>query len=94
MSTEVNPTLGNLPPAQSRRLIEFDEADVISPRICPSRNVVVVTGRKPLGQHDRQPATTQLPHAARVLGHRVVGAVPMIGQPAIMSYAVELEPPA
>jgi arylsulfatase len=52
------------------------KADVISPRICPSRNVVVVTGRKPLGQHDRQPATTQLPHAARTGASRLSAPCP------------------
>src|SRR4051812_18873598 len=47
MPAEGNPTLDGLPAAQSRRLIEFERADAISPMIYPPRIMLVVTGRKP-----------------------------------------------
>jgi hypothetical protein len=91
MNAEPNPNLEDLPPAQSHRLIEFERADVISPRIYPPRNVLVVTGRKPWANM----VVTLNPRTyfkqPEYWGIEVVGTMPMIGQPAIVPYAVELK---
>src|SRR4051812_10762120 len=76
---------------RSYRLIEFERADVISPRIFPPRNTLVVTGQKPWANMDvtLMPLTYDQP--PEYWGIEVVGSVPAIGQPAIVPYAVELE---
>jgi hypothetical protein len=91
MSAEVNPALEDLPSAQSRQLMEFERADVISPRIYPSRNVLVVSGRKPWANMDVSLQPLTYPERPEYWGIEVVGTVPVIGQPAIVPYAVELE---
>jgi len=89
MSAEVNPDPDELS-AQTGQLIEYEKADVISPRIYPPRNVLVVSGRKPWANMTvtLRPVTyVDQPEYWRV---EVIGTVPTIGQPAIVPYMVEL----
>jgi hypothetical protein len=88
MSAEANPTADD---AESRQLLEFEKADVVSPRIYPPRYVLVVTGRKPWANMEvgLQPLAYASPPEYQ--GIEVVGTVPMIGQPAVVPYAVELD---
>lgn len=76
---------------QSYRLIEFERAQAISPRIYPPRNTLVVTGEKPWANMDVTLMPLAYDQRPEYWGIEVVGSVPAIGQPAIVPYAVELE---
>src|SRR3954462_371749 len=91
MNAEAHPTLDNLPLAQSRRLIEFDRADAISPMIYPPRIVLVVSGQKPWANMVVSLEPLTYVRQPEYWGIEVVGTVPAVGQPAIVPYAVELE---
>jgi hypothetical protein len=91
MSAEKNPTLDSLPPAQSRRLIEFERAEAISPRIYPPQIRLVVTGQKPWANMDVSLQPLTYIRQPEYWGIEVVGTMPPFGQPAIIPYAVELE---
>jgi hypothetical protein len=91
VDVNANPTPEDLPAAQSSRLIEFERADVISPMIYPPRPTLVVTGQKPWANMKVSLKPLTYIRQPEYWGIEVVGAMPAIGQPAIIPYAVELE---
>jgi hypothetical protein len=76
---------------ESHQLIEFERAVVISPRIYPPRNTLLVTGQKPWANMDVTLTPLTYLQTPEYWGIEVIGSMPAIGQPAIVPYAAELE---
>lgn len=75
----------------SHQLIDFEKADVISPMIYPSRPTLLVSGLKPWANMEVTLRPLTYVRAPEYWGIEVIGSMPMIGQPAIVPYAVQLE---
>ena len=81
----------DLPAAQSRRLIDFERADVISLMIYPPPPpTLVVAGQKPFANMQVTLNPLRYERQPEYWGIEVVGYIPPVGQPAIVPYAVEL----
>ena len=73
------------------QLIDFEKADVISPMIYPARPTLLVSGQKPWANIEVTLRPLTYVRTPEYWGIEVIGSMPMIGQPAIVPYAVQLE---
>ena len=73
------------------QLIDFEKADVISPMIYPARPTLLVSGQKPWANMEVTLRPLTYVRTPEYWGIEVIGSMPMIGQPAIVPYAVQLE---
>ena len=91
MSAEQSPAPQSGSAGESRQLIEFERADVISPMIYPARPKLMVSGRKPWANMGVRLVPCVYVRPPDYWEIQVVGTMPQIGQPAIVPYVVELD---
>ncbi|HEU5158141.1 MAG TPA: SSI family serine proteinase inhibitor [Streptosporangiaceae bacterium] len=91
MSEEQNRAFQALPSAQSCRVIDFNNAQVITLRTSPPRHILIVSGEQPY--LNMQVSLVPLVYIQRpdYWGIEVVGCLPEIGLPATAPYVVRLE---
>lgn len=76
---------------RSYQLIEFERAQVVSPRIYPPRDTLVVTGQKPLANMNVTLMPLMYVQTPEYWGIEVLGSTPAIGRPGLVPYVVDLE---
>jgi hypothetical protein len=92
MSEQSDPTPESPLPAETSRLIDFEQAEVVSLMIYPPPPpLLVVTGQKPFANMEVTLNPVRYLRRPEYWAIEVIGSMPPIGQPAIVPYAVELD---
>jgi hypothetical protein len=79
-----------LPTPQSRRVIDFDSAQVVTLESLPPQHVLIVTGQKALNMEVSLSPLVYI-RQPEYWGIEVVGCVPGLGLPAVAPYVVRLD---
>ena len=80
-----------LPTPESCRLLDFDDARVITLRVYPPRYIVTVSGTKPWLSMDVDLVPRQYVRQPEYYGIEVVGCLRDVGPPVLAPYSVSLE---
>jgi hypothetical protein len=79
-----------LPKSEACRLIDFDEAEVVTLKIFPPRHVIIVSGTKPYRNMEVSLRPRTYIRQPEYLGIEVVGCLPRFGIPALAPYTVSI----
>jgi hypothetical protein len=82
----------SVPPAPISRIIDFEQAEVVSLMIYPPPPpLLVVTGHKPFANMEVTLNPVRYVQRPEYWAIEVIGSMPPIGQPAIVPYTVQLD---